>query len=127
MAPIIAPATLADAPQITSIYAHHVLHGTASWEIEPPTPGEIASRMGKALDAGWPWLVARDPSGTILGYAYAAQYNSRAGYRYAVTTEEGSNRGVPLLELRRYAIKGVSFFHPLRFIRTMRRVLLAHA
>jgi L-amino acid N-acyltransferase YncA len=83
MAPIIAPATLADAPQIASIYAHHVLHGTASWEIEPPTPGEIASRMGKALDAGWPWLVARDPGGTILGYAYAAQYNPRAGYRYA--------------------------------------------
>ncbi|MEQ1802705.1 MAG: polysaccharide deacetylase family protein [Gammaproteobacteria bacterium] len=52
---------------------------------------------------------------------------ARAGYRYAVTTKEGSNRGAPLLELRRYAIKGVSLLHPLRFIRTMRRVLAATA
>ncbi|MDH5255094.1 MAG: polysaccharide deacetylase family protein [Gammaproteobacteria bacterium] len=50
---------------------------------------------------------------------------ARAGYRYGVTTKEGSNRGVPLLELRRHAIKGVSLLHPLRFIRTMRRALAA--
>ena len=88
MAPIIAPhsivgATLADAPEIASIYAHHVLHGTASWEVKPPGEQEIAARMAKVLEAGWPWLVARDEQGTMLGYAYAAQYNPRAGYRYA--------------------------------------------
>lgn len=83
MAPIIAPATLDDAPTIAEIYAHHVLHGTASWEIVPPTPDEMAGRIGKVLGEGWPWLVARDGQGTILGYAYAAQYNPRAGYRYA--------------------------------------------
>jgi peptidoglycan/xylan/chitin deacetylase (PgdA/CDA1 family) len=48
---------------------------------------------------------------------------ARAGYRFAVTTKQGSNRDAPLLELRRYAIKGVSLLHPLRFIRTMRRAL----
>ena len=83
MAPQITPATLADAPEVAAVYAHHVLHGTASWEITPPTPDEIAQRMAKVLDQGWPWLVARDAQGAILGYAYAAQYNPRAGYRYA--------------------------------------------
>lgn len=83
IAPSIAPATLADAAEIAAIYAHHVLHGTASWEIAPPTPEEMAGRVAKALDHGWPWLVARDRQGAMLGYAYAAQYNSRAGYRYA--------------------------------------------
>lgn len=79
----IAPATLDDAPEIAAIYAHHVLHGTASWELVPPTPEDMAGRMAKVLSEGWPWLVARDAKGTILGYAYAAQYNPRAGYRYA--------------------------------------------
>lgn len=46
-----------------------------------------------------------------------------AGYRYAVTTEQGSNRGISRLKLRRHAIKGVSLFHPLRFVSTMRRAL----
>ncbi len=86
----IAPATLADAAQIAAIYGHHVRHGTASWEIEPPTVEEIAGRMGKVLGEGWPWLVARgedcggdcDGGGDVLGYAYAAQYNPRAGYRF---------------------------------------------
>ena len=83
MSPIIALATPADAPEIAAIYAHHVLHGTASWEIVPPTPAEMAERLAKVLGAGWPWLVARDEQGAMLGYAYAAQYNPRAGYRYA--------------------------------------------
>ena len=83
MAPIIAPATLADAPAIAGIYAHHVLHGTASWEIIPPTADEMTGRIAKVLDHGWPWLVARDAEGTLLGYAYASQYNPRAGYLYA--------------------------------------------
>ena len=83
MAPIIASATLADAPEVAAIYAHHVLHGTASWEITPPSPDEIAQRIGKVLGEGWPWLVARDAQGTVLGYAYVAQYNPRAGYLYA--------------------------------------------
>jgi peptidoglycan/xylan/chitin deacetylase (PgdA/CDA1 family) len=52
---------------------------------------------------------------------------ARAGYRYAVTTKEGANRGTSLLELRRYAAKGARFYHPLRFIRTMRRALAAAA
>lgn len=81
--PTISPAALADAPQIAEIYAHHVLHGTATWEVVPPVAAEMATRMAGVLGAGWPWLVARDTSGAVLGYAYAAQYNPRAGYRYA--------------------------------------------
>ena len=87
MAPIIAPATLADAARIAAIYAHHVRHGTASWEVDPPTVAEMAARMARVQGQGWPWLVARGAAGTgegeVLGYAYAAQFNPRAGYRYA--------------------------------------------
>lgn len=85
---LIASASLADAAPIAAIYAHHVLHGTATFETVPPGVDEIAARMAKVLDAGWPWLVAREDQGggqgvDVVGYAYAAQYNPRAGYRYA--------------------------------------------
>jgi phosphinothricin acetyltransferase len=79
----IASATPGDAAGIAAIYAHHVLHGTASWEVVPPPAEEIAERMAKVQGNGWPWLVARDAGRAIAGFAYAAQYNPRAGYRYA--------------------------------------------
>ncbi len=79
----IVPASLADASAVAAIYAHHVLHESASWETEPPDADDIAGRMAKVLDAGWPWLVARDEQGDMLGYAYAGQFRERAGYRYS--------------------------------------------
>lgn len=80
---VIGPARVADAAEIAALYAHHVLHGTASWELVPPDTAEMAARLEKVLGHGWPWLVARDGGGALLGYAYAAQYNPRAGYLYA--------------------------------------------
>ena len=78
----IEPATPADAAAIAAIYAHHVLHGTASYEIEPPGTEEMAQRMRKVLGSGWPWLVARGAGGELLGYAYASQFRDRPAYRY---------------------------------------------
>ena len=75
-------ATLADAAAVATIYAHHVLHGTASFELEPPDATEIAARMAKVLDAGSPWLVARADDGEVLGYAYASQFRDRPAYRF---------------------------------------------
>ena len=40
----IRPAGAADLPEIQSIYAHHVLHGTGTFEEIPPTVEEIAAR-----------------------------------------------------------------------------------
>lgn len=78
----IEPATTADAPAIAAIYAHHVEHGIATFETLAPDPDEMRRRMAAVLGAGWPWLVARDADGTIVGYAYAARFHTRAAYRY---------------------------------------------
>ena len=68
---------------MAAIYAHHVLNGSASWEVMPPTVAEMAARMAKVLDAGWPWLIARDGAGEAAGFAYAAQFNPpRRIHRY---------------------------------------------
>lgn len=82
--PRIEPATGAEAAEIATIYAHHVIHGTATFEIEPPDATEIAARMERLRAAGMPWLVARDAAGVLLGYAYAGRYHARAAYRDTV-------------------------------------------
>jgi L-amino acid N-acyltransferase YncA len=72
-----------DLPAIQEIYAHHVLHGLASFEISPPEVEELARRRDDVLARGLPHLVAlRD--GRICGYAYAAPYRPRPAYRYTV-------------------------------------------
>lgn len=79
----IEPATTDDIAAIAEIYAYHVLHGTASYETVPPTEAEMAARLAKVQGGGWPWLVARDPAGDVIGYAYADQFRPREAYRYS--------------------------------------------
>lgn len=79
----ITPAALTDAAQVAAIYAHYVRHGTATFETVPPGAADIAARMANVLGSGWPWLVARNAGGEVLGFAYAAQYRERAAYRHA--------------------------------------------
>jgi L-amino acid N-acyltransferase YncA len=79
----IRPATTADIPAITRIYADAVLHGTASFELEPPDEAEMTRRMTALLDGGFPYIVA-ESGGTLLGYAYAGYYRTRPAYRFTV-------------------------------------------
>jgi phosphinothricin acetyltransferase len=77
------PIADSDLPAVTAIYADAVLHGTASFELEPPIEGEMARRRASLLDAGYPYLAA-ERDGTVLGYAYAGPYRLRAAYRSTV-------------------------------------------
>jgi L-amino acid N-acyltransferase YncA len=78
----IEPALPSDVAEIAAIYAHHVIHGTASFEFESPSAAEMGERLAKVRDAGAPWLVARDEGGELLGYAYASQFRDRPAYRF---------------------------------------------
>ena len=90
------PARLADIPAITQIYAHAVLTGTASFELEPPDEGEMQRRQRVILEGGYPYLVAELQS-VVVGYAYAGPYRSRPAYRWTV---EDSIYVVPQLHRR---------------------------
>ena len=68
---------------ITLIYAHHVNHGTGTFETEAPDSSEITRRWSEVTARGLPWLVAED-AGEIAGYAYAAPYRPRLAYRHTV-------------------------------------------
>ncbi|HUK19422.1 MAG TPA: GNAT family N-acetyltransferase [Bryobacteraceae bacterium] len=82
-APFIRPAEAADLPAITAIYGYHVLHGTASFETEPPPLEEMARRHSEVVRHGLPYLVA-ELTGEVVGFAYAAPYRPRPAYRFTV-------------------------------------------
>ena len=70
-----------DAEAIAAIYGHHVLHGTASYEVDPPSIEETLTKIGHVTAPGWPFLVA-EANGRIAGYAYSTQFRDRAAYRF---------------------------------------------
>ena len=76
-------ATLADIQDIQAIYAHHVLHGTGTFEEVPPSVEEMRGRFENVSSRGWSWLVGADATG-VLGYAYYTQFRDRSAYRYTV-------------------------------------------
>lgn len=74
-------ARASDAEAIAAIYAHHVLNGTASYELEPPSPNDTRAKIERITGRGWPFLVAADGGG-VVGYAYAEQLRDRPAYRF---------------------------------------------
>ena len=73
----------ADVADITQIYGHWVEHGLASFELVPPSPSAIAQRRLSILADGFPYLVAVESAGGLLGFAYASWYRTRPAYRFA--------------------------------------------
>lgn len=73
-----------DIADITAIYAHAVINGLGSFELDPPSLEDMAGRRAAVLGRGDPFLVITDPADQVLGYAYAGPYRPRPGYRFAV-------------------------------------------
>ena len=80
----IRPTAAADFDAIQRIYAHHVLHGLASFEEAPPDSAELTQRWRAIAEAGLPYLCAADADGALVGYAYAGPYRPRSAYRFTV-------------------------------------------
>ncbi|MCY1212346.1 Phosphinothricin N-acetyltransferase [compost metagenome] len=98
-------ATPADLPAIQSIYAPHVLHGSASFEMEVPDLNELGVRLARVREARLPYLVA-ELDGEVVGYGYAAPYRPRPAYRFtaedSVYVRDGlEGRGIGRLLLER--------------------------
>ena len=88
----------ADIAAITRIYDDAVRHGTASFEIEPPSEAEMARRFAALAAGNFPYLVA-ESAGAIAGFAYAGPYRERPAYRFTVedsiyVAEPAQRRGI---------------------------------
>jgi L-amino acid N-acyltransferase YncA len=79
----IRPAVEQDISAVQEIYAHYVRLTTASFEDDPPTVAEMTARWQRVTARGLPYLVAVKGK-TVVGYAYAAQFRERSGYRYTI-------------------------------------------
>jgi L-amino acid N-acyltransferase YncA len=82
-APFVRDAQPADMAAVQAIYAHHVLHGRATFEEVPPTREDFLSRRAAVLAAGLPCLVA-EVDGQVAGYCYAVPYRPRPAYRHTI-------------------------------------------
>lgn len=79
----IIPAQPHHAAAIQKIYAWHVLHGTATFETEPPAESEMLQRINDVHERGGYWLVAEEQD-QVLGYCYLAPYRPRYAYRFTL-------------------------------------------
>ena len=70
-----------DAEDIAAIYATFVAMSAATFEEQAPTGSDMQQRMNARPRL--PWLVAADPDGTILGFAYAGPHHVRSAYRWS--------------------------------------------
>ena len=77
------PSSAEDLAAITAIYGHDVLHGTGTFELEPPDAAEMARRRDDVIGKGLPWLVA-EQDGEVIGYAYANHFRPRRAYRFCL-------------------------------------------
>lgn len=85
---MIRPSTDTDLPAITAIYEHHVLHGTGTFEVDPPSVADMTGRRADVLSKGLPWLVATltdEASKTprVVGFAYCNWFKPRPAYRFS--------------------------------------------
>ena len=91
-------AVVEDAAAIAALYAPYVTDSAVSFEGQPPGAEEMAERIAKGGDL-YPWIVAADADGTLLGYAYATAFRPRHAYRFTVETsvyvqQSGHGRGI---------------------------------
>ena len=69
-----------DAEAICAIYNHHVRDTIVTFEETDISVGEMRRRIAN-VTAILPWLVA-EKEGAVSGYAYAARFIDRSGYRF---------------------------------------------
>lgn len=74
-----------DAERIQEIYSPYVADTTISFEITVPNKLEMKRRIEKTLSNGFPYIVAENENGTVVGYAYADRFGEREAYRYSFT------------------------------------------
>ena len=77
-------AVRSDVADIARIYAEQVVHGTASFEYDPPSVAEMRCRYDAIVAGGYPYFVAENGDATVVGYSFASAYRARPGYRYTV-------------------------------------------
>jgi L-amino acid N-acyltransferase YncA len=78
------PATRADLPNVREIYNHYVLNSTVTFDEDTMSLAALRKKFDKVVALGLPFIVAENPAGQILGYAYVYPWKEKAAYRFTV-------------------------------------------
>lgn len=77
-------ATNNDSAEIAAIYNYYVRETVVTFEEEEVTDEQMLKRITDTQQAGFPWFVAQDSQGNVIGYAYANKWRERYSYRFSV-------------------------------------------
>lgn len=115
----IRPATEHDVPAMLAVYAPYVEHTAITFEYEVPSEQEFRNRLANVL-ARYPWLVA-EQDGSVLGYAYASAFHSRAAYGWCAEVS------IYLSEDRRGQGLGARLYRKMEEILRAQHILVLYA
>ncbi len=108
-------ATPDDAAAVAEIYAPYVRDTTVTFEVDPPDTNVMARRISGALEM-YPWLVAANSKGQVVGYAHAGRHRERPAYRWTIDTtiyidraHRGAGVGTRLYRSLRDILRGQGF------------------
>jgi len=73
-----------DLPHVREIYNHYVLNSTVTFDEKPMTLASLRRKFATVTKLKMPFIVAVNPTGQILGYAYVYPWKEKAAYRYTV-------------------------------------------
>lgn len=102
-----------DLADVARIYAHYVAHTLITFDEEAPALDEWATKLAAAEASGWPFLVAVDEEGAVLGYALLAPFRGKSGWRFAAENSiyldpAATGRGLGKLLLERLTVAGTA-------------------
>lgn len=80
------PVTLADLEGLQRIYNHEILHGVATWDLEPWSDAERRAWIEEHSADPTLSTVVADVAGQVAGFAYFSTYRGKVGYRYTRET-----------------------------------------
>jgi L-amino acid N-acyltransferase YncA len=73
-----------DLPDILEIYNHYVLNSVVTLEEKPMSLAALRRKFAKTQEKKMPFIVAVNPAGQILGFAYVYPWREKAAYRFTV-------------------------------------------
>ena len=77
-------ATEPDVPYMLEIYNHYVANTIVTFDEEPMALTTMRDKLAHTRKLGYPWLVAENPTGQILGFAYVFPWKQKSAYRFTV-------------------------------------------
>jgi phosphinothricin acetyltransferase len=77
-------ATPQDLPAVREIYNHYVMNSSVTFDEKPMALSDLRRRFAKIQQKKLPFIVAENPAGQVLGYAYVYPWKEKAAYRYTV-------------------------------------------